>query len=53
MQQCVQFPAADSRDWVDCMSMTFLRVKQSGWVSNTDDPVPEEYDNGRDRVAFY
>jgi predicted phage terminase large subunit-like protein len=53
MEQCVQFPAADARDWVDTMTMTFLRVKQSGWVANTDDPIEEVYDNGRDRVAFY
>lgn len=53
LEQCVQFPAADARDWVDTMTMTFLRVKQSGWVTNTDDPMEEEYDNGRDRVAFY
>ena len=53
LEQCVQFPAADARDWVDTMTMTFLRVKQSGWVTNTEDPMEEEYDNGRDRVAFY
>lgn len=53
LEQCVQFPAADARDWVDTMTMTFLRVKQSGWVSNTEDPMEETYDNGRDRVAFY
>lgn len=53
LEQCVQFPAADSRDWVDTLTMTFLRVKQSGWVANTEDPMEETYDNGRDRVAFY
>lgn len=54
MQQCVQFPASDSRDWVDTMTMTFLRVKASGWVSNTEDPYEEVYTNdGGERVAFY
>lgn len=53
LEQCVQFPAADARDWVDTMTMTFLRVKQSGWVSNTEDPTDESYDNGSERVAFY
>ena len=53
LQQCVQFPAADSRDWVDTMSMALLRIKQSGWVANTEDPQEEYYDNGRERVAFY
>lgn len=54
LQQCVQFPASDSRDWVDTMTMTFLRVKQSGWVTNPEDPYEPVYDNGREeRVAFY
>lgn len=53
LEQCVQFPAADSRDWVDTMTMAFLRVKASGWVSNTEDPMEEVYDNGNERVAFY
>ena len=53
LEQCVQFPAADSRDWVDCMTMSFLRIKQSGWVVNTEDPMDEEYDTPGERVAFY
>ncbi len=53
LQQCVQFPAADSRDWVDTMTMAFLRIKQSGWVANTEDPMEERYDTPGERVAFY
>jgi hypothetical protein len=49
----VQFPAADSRDWVDTMTMAFLRIKQSGWVSNTEDPQEEYYDIPKERAAFY
>lgn len=53
LEQCTQFPAADSRDWVDTMTMAFLRVKQSGWVSNTEDPKEESYDSPLERAAFY
>ena len=53
LEQCVQFPAADSRDWVDTMTMSFLRIKQSGWVSNTEDPQEEYYDTPGERAAFY
>ena len=53
MQQCVQFPAADARDWVDTMTMAFLRIKQSGWVANTEDPYEERYDTPLEQVAFY
>lgn len=53
MEQCVQFPAADSRDWVDTMTMSFLRIKQSGWVNNTEDPTEPVYDAPRERAAFY
>jgi predicted phage terminase large subunit-like protein len=53
LQQCVQFPAADSRDWVDTMTMAFLRIKQSGWVANTEDPMEERYDTPGERAAFY
>jgi predicted phage terminase large subunit-like protein len=53
MEQCVQFPAADSRDWVDTMTMAFLRVKQSGWVHNTENPYEEVYDVPLERASFY
>jgi predicted phage terminase large subunit-like protein len=53
LEQCVQFPAADSRDWVDTMTMAFLRIKQSGWVHNTDNPYEEVYDVPLERPAFY
>ena len=53
LEQLVQFPAADSRDWVDTMTMAFLRIKQSGWVSNTEDPMEERYDTPVERAAFY
>jgi predicted phage terminase large subunit-like protein len=51
--QCVQFPASDSRDWVDTMTMAFLRIKASGWVANTEDPMEEKYDTPLERAAFY
>jgi len=53
MEQCTQFPAADSRDYVDTMSMALLRIKQSGWVENTDDPRDPVYDTPAERPAFY
>jgi predicted phage terminase large subunit-like protein len=53
MQQCIQFPAADARDWVDTMTMAFLRIKQSGWVANTEDPYEERYDTPLEQAAFY
>ena len=53
MEQCTQFPAADSRDWVDTMTQVFLRIKQSGWVVNTDDPTVPTYDTPGERPAFY
>ena len=51
--QCVQFPASDSRDWIDTMTMAFLRIKQSGWVANTEDPMEERYDTPLERAPFY
>lgn len=53
MEQCVKFPAADSRDWVDTMTMAFLRIKQSGWVQNTEDPYEPTYDTPLERQGFY
>lgn len=53
LQQCAAFPAMDSRDLVDTMTMAFLRVKQSGWVSNTEDPRELAYDTPVERAAFY
>ena len=53
LEQCTQFPAADSRDWVDTMTMAFLRIKKSGWVANTEDPMGEHYDTPLERAAFY
>ena len=34
---CIAYPAADSRDWVDTLSQAIIRVKKSGWVSNSED----------------
>lgn len=53
LDQCVQFPASDSRDWVDTMTMSFLRIKASGWVQNTEDPREERYDTPNEAVEFY
>lgn len=53
LDQCVQFPASDSRDWVDTLTMAFLRIKQSGWINNTEDPTEPTYDTPHERAAFY
>ena len=53
LEQCVQFPAADSRDLIDTMTMTFLRIKASGWVENTNNPYEAVYDIPGERAAFY
>jgi predicted phage terminase large subunit-like protein len=39
VDQCGQFPASDSRDWVDTMTQAFHRVLDSGWVYHGSDPV--------------
>ena len=51
IEQCGQFPASDSRDWVDTMSQAFHRVLDSGWVVNTNDPVSEPEE--REAKGFY
>jgi len=33
--------------------MTFLRLKQSGWVHNTENPYEEVYDTPLERASFY
>ncbi len=38
LEQCVQFPAADSRDMVDTFTQVLHRIKASGWLRNTEDP---------------
>ena len=53
LDQCVAFPASDSRDMVDTMSMALMRLKVSGWVVNTDDPTVPTYDTPGERAAFY
>ena len=35
----VSHPSSDSRDIVDSTSQAIIRIKRSGWVRNTDDPV--------------
>lgn len=52
--QCSLFPATETRDYVDCMTQAILRIKQSGWVPNTEDgpPLPE-YAGEPDRPALY
>jgi hypothetical protein len=35
------------------MTMAFLRIKQSGWVQNTEDPYEPSYDTPLERVEFY
>lgn len=43
VDQCGAFPASDSRDWVDTMTMFVLRMKDSGWIVNTEDHDPEAF----------
>lgn len=40
---CIAFPAATSRDWVDTMSQAIIRVKKSGYIQNSDNPMNPEY----------
>lgn len=37
IENCAMFPNGDSRDLVDTMTQTLLRLKSSGWVSHADD----------------
>lgn len=55
VDNCVAFPASDSRDLVDTMTQALIRLKTSGWVVNTSNPVEPEYTNGgtAQRAAFY
>jgi len=34
---CISYPAANSRDYVDTLSQAIIRVKKSGWVTNSED----------------
>lgn len=53
VEQCAAFPASDSRDWVDTMTMFILRMKDSGWIVNTEDPQDEELRVPKRRKALY
>jgi len=55
LDQCAQFPAAASRDYVDTMTQAFLRIKASGWVANTENIVPDRPGQGSQphAQAFY
>lgn len=44
VDQCGAFPASDSRDWVDTMTMFILRMKDGGWIINTEDPNDDEFE---------
>lgn len=48
------FPNAESNDIIDSMSQAFIRLKNSGWIYNKEDPQPisdEPWKN--DRKRFY
>lgn len=48
------FPNAESNDIIDSMSQAFIRLKNSGWLYNKEDPQPindEPWKN--DRKRFY
>jgi hypothetical protein len=51
---CISYPASDSRDWVDTLSQGILRIKKTGLVHNTEDPVVEEQwkDSGRTGAIY-
>lgn len=51
IEQCAQFPASDSRDWVDTMTQAFHRIMDSGWVHHSDDPSDEVVE--AERRGFY
>lgn len=54
VDNCVAFPASDSRDLVDTMTQALLRIKQSGWVHNLENPQEPQYTNGgAQRAPFY
>jgi predicted phage terminase large subunit-like protein len=39
--QCLSFPNAESRDWVDSMAQALLRLSVSGWVYHPSDEVAQ------------
>lgn len=42
LQAASLFPNDESNDIIDSMSQAFIRLMQSGWISNKDDPREEE-----------
>lgn len=56
IDQCVAYPASDSRDYVDTLTQVILRMKQSGFVRNTEDGYVEPRmwaDDYHNAEAFY
>jgi len=48
------FPNAESNDVIDSMSQAFIRLKNSGWIYNKEDPQPVQQDPWKsDRKVFY
>lgn len=53
IQDATLFPNGESNDVIDSMSQALIRLKQTGWIFNTNDPVPvPEYDWKR-QAAHY
>ena len=40
VEQCANFPKAESRDLVDTMTQALWRLEQSGWIGVAGDPEP-------------
>lgn len=60
INQAASFPNADSRDFVDCLSMILQRVINSGWIQHPmektareEDTIEREYRSDSEGVAFY
>ncbi|HEY3527312.1 MAG TPA: hypothetical protein VGK47_14025, partial [Nitrososphaeraceae archaeon] len=51
-EQCIMFPNAESRDYVDTMTQVLLRVIYGGILANANDPSKLEGFNGP-RHNFY
>lgn len=40
IQDAILFPSGESNDVIDSMSQALIRLKQTGWAENTNDPTP-------------
>lgn len=51
-EQCILFPNAESRDYVDSMTQVLLKVLYSGILKNSNDPKDENYYRPRKRIFY-